>query len=192
MPTRSHFPTSRHALLLVDTINPFDFPGGEPFARKALRAARAIVRLRDRADRAGIPVIYVNDNLGRWRSDVDALIAMCCKPGTPGAPIVSLLKPRKRDYVILKATLSGFYDTALDTMLRLGDVRTVILTGFAADNCVLFTAADAYMRDYRVVVPSDCVGAKTKAAHGRALRMMRELFGANTALSSRIRLSKSK
>jgi nicotinamidase-related amidase len=190
MPTRSHFPKAHTVLLLVDTINAFDFPGGAAFARKALRVARAIVKLRDRADRAGVPVIYVNDNLGRWRSDIDALIASCCRPEKPGAPIVSLLKPRKTDYVILKATLSGFYDTALDTMLRLGEVRTVILTGFAADNCVLFTAADAYMREYKVIVPRDCVGAKTSEARTHALRAMRELFGANTAPSSRIRLTK--
>ena len=190
MPTRSHFPHSRTALLLVDVINPFDFEGGKAFARKAERVARAIQRLRDRATDAGIPVIYVNDNLGKWRSDAKSLVEFCTRADMPGAHISGCLEPRKTDYVILKSTLSGFYQTPLETMLRLGGVKTLIITGFAADNCVLFTAADAYMRDYRLVVPKDCIGAKTAGALGRALRTMTDLFGAKTGPSSRLRLSR--
>ena len=189
MPTRSRFPKARTALLLVDTINPFDFPGGRAFARRGIGVARAIAKLRDRATRGGIPVIYVNDNMGKWRSDVHALVTLCSQPGMPGAPIVELLKPRPRDYVILKATLSGFYQTPLEAMLRLGGVRTLVITGFAADNCVLFTAADAYMREYRLVVPRDCVGAQTPQALRRALDSMTKLFWAKTDSSPSIRLS---
>jgi len=190
MPTRSHFPKARTALVLVDTINPFDFPGGRRFARASVRVANAIAALRRRATRANVPVIYVNDNLGKWRSDADALVAWCLRPGVPGAPIVARLKPRESDYVVLKASLSGFYDTALNTMLRLGGVRTLVLTGFAADNCVLFTAADAYMRDYRLIVPRDCIGAETAEARRRALTTMEDLFDANTHASNSIRLSR--
>ncbi len=178
------------ALLLIDVINPFDFPGGRAFARKAERVARAIERLRARANAARVPVIYVNDNLGKWRSDAKSLVDFCTRPGMPGAPIVERLQPGKSDYVILKATLSGFYQTPLETMLRLGGVKTVIVTGFAADNCVLFTAADAYMRDYRLVIPRDCIGAQTTEAHARAVRTMTELFDAETGSSSGLRLSR--
>lgn len=190
VPTRSHFPKARTALLLVDTINPFDFEGGRAFARRSRRVARAIARLRERVTRAGLPIIYVNDNLGKWRSDANALVQWSSRPEMPGAPIVTMLKPRKTDYVVLKATLSGFYQTALDSMLRLGGVRTIILTGFAADNCVLFTAADAYMRDYRLVVPRDCIGAQTPEALRRALKTMTELFSANVRPSNRVRVSR--
>jgi nicotinamidase-related amidase len=189
MPTRSRFTQSRTALLLIDVINPFDFEGGKAFARKALRVARAIGRLRDRVTDAGIPVIYVNDNFGRWRSDMLSIVAYCIRPDMPGARVVDVLKPRKTDYVVLKSTLSGFFQTPLETMLRLGGVKTLIVTGFAADNCVLFTAADAYMRDFRLVVPHDCIGAKTKEAQHRALRMMAQLFGAKTGTSSRLGLA---
>jgi len=190
MPTRTHFPKSRTTLLLIDTINPFDFDGGRAFARKAIRVARRIAELRERATRAGIPVIYVNDNLGKWRSDVAALVEFCTRPGTPGAPVVEVLRPGPSDYVVLKSTLSGFYQTPLETMLRLGGVKTLIVTGFAADNCVLFTAADAYMRDFRLVVPRDCIGAKTADALRRALGTMTEGFGARTSPSTRLRLSR--
>ena len=192
MPTRSHFPRSATALLLVDTINPFDFDGGRAFARKSVRIARRIVALRARATRARVPVIYINDNLGKWRSDVDALVEWCARPGIPGAPIVELLRPRASDYVILKPTLSGFYDTPLETMLRLGGVRTLVITGFAADNCVLFTAADAYMREYKVIVPRDAVGAKTPDAVRRSLKQMKELFGAAIGESANLRFAKSR
>jgi nicotinamidase-related amidase len=190
MPTRSHFPKASMALLLVDTINPFDFPGGAAFARKAIRTARTIAALRERATRAGVPVIYVNDNFGRWRSDLDALVAYCCRPGVPGAPIAAALRPRPRDFVVLKSTLSGFYQTPLATMLHLSGVRTLVLCGFAADNCVLFTAADAYMRDYRIVVPRDAVGAQTPDAHGRALRMMHDLLSARIVRAAEVRLTR--
>lgn len=189
MRTRSRFPRARTALLLVDVINPFDFAGGPAFARRAQRVARVIERLRARAERAGLPVIYVNDNLGKWRSDAASLVEFCTRPGVPGAPIVERLAPRPTDYVVLKSTLSGFYQTPLDTMLRLGGVQTVILTGFAADNCVLFTAADAYMREFRLIVPRDAVGARTTDARRRALATMYELFDARTPAASALRLS---
>jgi nicotinamidase-related amidase len=176
--------------LLIDVINPFDFPGGAAFARRAIRVARAIARLRERATKAGLPVLYVNDNLGRWRSDIDALVDLCARPNQPGAPVVELLRPRPIDYVVLKSTLSGFYQTPLEAMLRLGGVRTVVLTGFAADNCVLLTAADAYMRDFRVVVARDCVGAKTPDALGRAFKAMIELFRARVVASTHLRFTR--
>jgi nicotinamidase-related amidase len=190
MPTRSKFAKARTALVLVDTINGFDFPGGAAFARRSMPVAHAIAALRDRATRARVPVVYVNDNLGRWRSDVHGLIERCRRPGMPGAPIVELLAPRPGDHVILKATLSGFYQTPLDTMLRLGGVRRIVLTGFAADNCVLFTAADAYMREYRLDVPRDCIGAKSAAALRRALTTLEELLAARTAPSASVRLTR--
>ena len=189
MPTRSHFPQARTAVLLIDVINPFDFPGGRSFVRKAVTVARRIARLRTRATAADLPVIYVNDNLGKWRSDASSLVEFCTRPGMPGAPVVEILRPRKTDYVVLKSTLSGFYQTPLETMLRLGGVKTLIVTGFSADNCVLFTAADAYMREFRLVVPRDCIGAKTADAMRRALKTMTGLFGAETGASSGLRLS---
>jgi nicotinamidase-related amidase len=187
---RSVFPSAHTALLLVDVINLFDFPGGRAFARRALRSATKIARLRDRAHRAGVPTIYVNDNFGRWRSDFTALVAASSEPDSPGMAISTLLKPTRRDFFVLKPHLSGFHDTPLDTLLQSGKVRTVVLAGFAADNCVYFTAAEAHMRDYQVVVPSDCVASEQESERRRALAKMRKLFDANTAASAHIRLKR--
>ena len=78
MPTRSQVPKRETALLIVDVINPLDFPGGRTVARRSRRMAARLARLRDRAARAGLPVVYVNDNLGLWRSDVAELVRRCC------------------------------------------------------------------------------------------------------------------
>jgi nicotinamidase-related amidase len=190
MPTRSRFPQARTAVLLVDVINPFDFPGGEAFARRAVRTARAIARLADRARRARVPVIYVNDNLGRWRSDIASLLAFCTEPTRPGSAIAGLLPPHEHDHVVLKSTLSGFFQTPLETMLRSAGATTLVLAGFATDNCVMFTAADAYMRDFRLIVASDCVAAQSQSAQSDALKRMRRLLKARVTPSALIRLQR--
>lgn len=190
MPTRSRFPQARTAVLLIDVINPFDFPGGEAFARRAAGAAKAIARLTDRARQARVPVIYVNDNLGRWRSDMASLLAFCSEPTRPGSAIAQSLQPREDDYVVLKSTLSGFFQTPLETMLRSAGVTTLVLAGFATDNCVMFTAADAYMRDFRLILASDCLAAQSRPAHTDGLKRMKTLLKARAMRSAMIRLQR--
>jgi nicotinamidase-related amidase len=185
---RSVFPSASTALLLIDVINPFDFPGGRAFARRALSSARKIARLRERAHGAGVPVVYVNDNFGKWRSDFKAIVSACSAPGARGAVIAELLKPASNDFFVLKPHLSGFHETPLDMLLQSGDVKTVVLTGYAADDCVHITAAEAHMRDYRVVVPSDCVASEQDDERRHALAKMKKFFDANTSTSARIRL----
>lgn len=185
---RSVFPKARTALLLVDVINLFDFPRGGALARRALAQARNIRRLRDRAHRAGVPVIYVNDNWGRWRSDFKTIVADCRRPERPGAPIAELLAPTPQDFFVLKPHLSGFHETPLDTLLQAGDVERVVIGGFAADNCVFFTAVEAHMRDYNVVVPSDCCASEIDKERRHALAKMRKFLDADTSASRRIRI----
>jgi nicotinamidase-related amidase len=185
MPTRSRVPKSAQALLIIDVINPMDFAGGQAFAARARRKALAIARLASRARKGGVPVFFVNDNMGRWQSDIDGLIDYV-RDRTPGAALIEVLTPQKGDFVILKPSLSGFFQTALETMLRLGGVKTVILAGFATDACVFLTAADAYMRDFRIVVARDCVASPQAAAHRRALRKIAELLKARVQPSSKI------
>ena len=185
---RSVFPKARTALLLIDVINLFDFPGGSAFAHRANRPARNIARLRDRAHRVGVPVIYVNDNWGRWRSDFKTIVGDCSKADRPGATIAQLLKPTLEDFFVLKPHLSGFHETPLDTLLQTGRVKTLIITGFAADNCVLFTAAEAHMRDYNLMVPSDCCASERDRERRHVLSKMRKFLDADTSASAQIRL----
>jgi nicotinamidase-related amidase len=179
---------SNAALLLIDVINDLDFPEGRQLLEFALPMARQIAALKVRARQHDIPVIYVNDNFGRWRSDFNAQVQHCLNDDVLGRPIVELLRPDENDYFVLKPKHSGFYSTALDTLLEYLGTKTVILTGMAANICVLFTANDAYVRDFHLVVPSDCVASNTDAENSYALQQMHLILKADTRTSEELSL----
>ena len=174
------------ALLLIDVINDLDFPDSDQLLRHALPMARQIARLKARAKENGIPVIYVNDNFGRWRSDFNAQVQHCLEDGVKGRPIAELLKPDQDDYFVLKPKHSGFYSTTLDTLLDYLGVKTVVLTGMAANICVLFTANDAYVRDFHLVVPRDCVASNTEEDNEHAILQMQTILKADTRPSDEL------
>ncbi|HZZ28548.1 MAG TPA: isochorismatase family cysteine hydrolase [Pirellulales bacterium] len=178
------------ALILIDVINDFDFPEASELLKQAIPAAHCIRKLKAQAKAAGMPVIYANDNFGRWRSDFTRLVKHCLAPESRGRPVAELLKPEADDYFVLKPKHSGFYCTALEILLDDLGVRTVILTGFATNICVLFTANDAYLRDLTVIVPRDCVGANTVSENDAALSQIRRILKANTHLHSKLDLKK--
>jgi nicotinamidase-related amidase len=167
------------ALLLVDVINDFEFPGGAQLLRHALPAAKRIAALKKRCRRSDIPAIYVNDNFGKWRSDFKRLVSHCLKDNMRGQKIVELLKPARDDYFVLKAKHSAFYSTTLDLLLQYLGVQTLILTGFTGDICILFTANDAYIRDYRLVIPGDCVVSQDRTKNQQALEYMQRVVDAD-------------
>jgi nicotinamidase-related amidase len=176
------------ALLIVDMVNPFDFPGGKPLLRAARPVAQAIARLRDRFHRARAPVVYVNDNFLDWKGGFDDLLAHCGREGMPGAGIVALLAPGADDRFVLKPRHSGFLDSPLELLLRQLRVGRVVVCGLAADSCILITAHDAHMRGFQVHVPRDCVAAQTAARRERALALMRDAFGFCVHASRTVRL----
>lgn len=172
-------PGDNVALLIIDMINCFDFEGAERLLPGAVRAAEAIIELRHKADNAKAPVIYVNDNFGEWHSERSALVAHV------GARLVHpKIAPRDCDYFIIKPQFSGFYSTNLPVLLPKLGVRRLVMTGVATDICVLFTAADAYMRDYALWLPEDAVAAEEPRRQEAALEIMRSHLGARTAPSA--------
>src|SRR5688572_22751821 len=128
------------ALLLIDVINDLEFEDGAKLLEHALPAAKRIAALKRRCRAAGVPVVYVNDNFGRWRSDFNAQVLHCLEDGVRGRPIAELLRPDDEDYFVLKPKHSGFFSTTLDLLLEYLEVRKLILAGFAGNICVLFTA----------------------------------------------------
>ena len=174
------------ALLLIDVINDFEFEGGDALLELALPISRKIAELKRRALEADIPVIYVNDNFGKWRSDFKKIVEHCLEDGVRGKPFVESLLPDERDYFVLKPKHSGFYCTALDLLLEHLGVRNLILTGIAGNNCVLFTANDAYMRDFKLFVPSDCSVSQTKEENDYALKQMEEVLKADIRPASKL------
>jgi nicotinamidase-related amidase len=174
------------ALLLIDVINDLEFEDGKELLKYALPMAENIAALKRRAQRACVPVIYVNDNFGKWQSDFSKLLTHCLEDDVCGKPIVQLLKPDADDYFVLKPKHSGFFSTTLDTLLDYLQAKTLILTGLAGNICVLFTANDAYMRDFRLVIPADCIASNTAEDNRHALAIMKTVLKADTQPSTEL------
>lgn len=178
------------ALLLIDVINDLEFPEGDQLLKYALPMAKHLTELKSRAKQAGLPAIYVNDNFGRWRSDFRSQVQHCLHDGVRGQPIVELLRPDDDDYFVLKPKHSGFYSTALDILLEYLEPTTLILAGMAANICVLFTANDAYMRDFKLLIPRDCVASNTLEINNGALEEMQLVLKADTRPAAEIDLAR--
>jgi nicotinamidase-related amidase len=168
------------ALLLIDVVNDFEFEGGEKLLPLALPVGQSIAELKRTAKQAGIPAIYVNDNFGKWQSDLNKIVSHCLEDEVRGKAFVEIVLPEQDDYFVLKPKHSGFFSTTLELLLEHLGARSLILTGIAGNNCVLFTANDAYMRDFQLFVPSDCVVSETEAENKYALAQMAKVLKADT------------
>jgi nicotinamidase-related amidase len=174
------------ALVIVDVINDLEFDGGQALLEHALPMARRIRALAKRARDAGVAVIYVNDNFGKWRSDFRSLLEHCRNDNVRGREIAEILAPEKSDYFVLKPKHSAFFSTTLDTLLEYLHVRTIIIAGLTTDRCVLFTASDAHMRDLHIVVPDDCSAADSDMHHQDAIRMIERVLAADITPSGQL------
>ncbi len=181
---------SRVALILIDVINELEFDEAEQMLPAAIEMAGHIAALKKRAKAAGVPVIYVNDNFGRWQSDFRGQVEHCLRDGVRGRPVVEQLCPEKDDYSVLKPKHSGFYSTSLDVLLDYLGAKHLILTGLAGNLCVLYTANDAYMRDFHLSVPSDCTVSNTPEENEYALEQMQKSLKADTRPSAELDLAK--
>jgi len=114
-----------------------------------------------------VPVIYANDNRGRWRSDFREVVERSMRG--PGQAITRKLLPHEDDYFVLKPMHSAFFCTPLDLLLRDLEVRRLVLTGVASDQCVVTTAVDSKMRNYDVEIPSDCIATQSDERDARML-----------------------
>jgi len=183
---------SNVALLLIDMISDFEFPDGEKLFKNTLPMAKKIARLKNKTKKFGVPVIYVNDNFGRWQSNFNNLLEHALDETVRGSEITQMLKPAEDDYFVLKPKHSGFFSTTLDVLLEYLEVKTLILTGVTTDICILFTANDAYVRDFNLFIPSDCAAAVNKKDHLYTLKFLERVLKANTQLSTSINFDKLK
>ncbi len=176
------------ALLIIDTINDLEFEGAQNLLKHALPMAKQIRNLKKKVKKAGIPVIYVNDNFGRWRSDFNTYVKHCLDDRVRGMPIAKLLQPEEDDYFVLKPKNSGFFSTTLEVLLKHLGTRLLILTGIAGNNCILFTAADAFLRDYELIIPSDCVASLDVEDNRQALEIMSKILKADINPAKKLRI----
>jgi nicotinamidase-related amidase len=175
-------------LLIIDMINDMAFPEAEALRPKAERITDVILALRDKADRLKVPVVYVNDNYGQWHSEKSKIVEACSRPDAPGRAMVRKIAPRDDDYFVIKPQFSGFYATNLPVLLPTLGVNRLVITGIAADICVLFTAADAHMRAYDLWVPIDAVASEVDERAAWALTTMEHSMDAHTMPTSELSL----
>ncbi len=174
---------AREALLIIDMLNDFVLEGAPLEVPETRRAISHIRREIDAARREDKPVIYICDTHAPDDREFSKFgwPAHAVK-GTKGAEVVEDLKPRPEDIIIEKTTYSGFYRTNLEeTLQRLG-VEGLRLTGCVTHICVMFTASDAVLRDYKVTVVGDSVAGLEEEDHNAALRIMKNVMGVKIIL----------
>lgn len=176
----TELPRSQRALLLIDFINPLAFPEAGELAGPALRAARAAGQLARVARAQRIPVIYANDNFGRWRSDFPTLVDRLAQGQGASASMARLLRPHRGDLTVLKPMHSAFFGTPLDIILDKMGARSLVMAGLATDICIQLTAADAFLRGLKVHAPQDCTAAETEEKKAAALAYMRDILKCDT------------
>lgn len=176
------------ALLLIDVLTTFQFPDGDRILQGALEMRDALVKLKAGARKVRIPVLYVNDNFGDWRSEKEILMGRCLE--AKGGQFVRPLLPDSEDYFVLKPLHSAFYMTPLEVLLEHLQVETLILTGLTSDSCITATAHDANMRGFDIYIPPDCSCARSAQEHAQALAQLEAVAGANLTRSAWLKLPK--
>jgi len=178
---RERFPDAAIVILTTyDTDNDIE---------RALRAGAKAYLVKDVSPQDLVACVRAVHAGRTWVSPKVAakLVAHVIDDDTRGKPIAEILRPDlEHDYFVLKPKHSGFYSTTLDILLQYLGARTLILTGLTADICVLFTANDAYMRDFHLLIPSDCVASLDPAENGHALEHMRRVLKADIRPSTGI------
>jgi len=177
-------PRSERVLLLVDFINPLDFPRGEHLAAPAVEAARATAALKQRLAAEGVTAIFANDNYGVWQSDFHTMVATCVGMQGPAGEIARALYPQANDLTILKPRHSAFYASPLDLLLRELQARELVICGLATDICVQLTAGDAFLREFELWVPADCTAAESEEAKNTSLAYMATVLKCDTSPST--------
>jgi nicotinamidase-related amidase len=165
-------------------INDFDFDMGELLADKTRKMVPNLLRLKKHARHMNWPIIYINDHYETWQADL-ATILSACKNKT-SEEIIDQIAPDGDDYFLIKPKHSAFYGTALETLLNKLGTEKLILTGIAGNICVLFTANDAYMREYKLIIPRDCMVSNNDRDNEFTLTVMKNVLLADITSSKEI------
>ena len=160
------------ALVVVDVLNPYDHEDADLLVASMAGVVPQIAQLVRRARDEEVPVIYVNDNYGHWNSSSGELLDIALNEGRHPELVEPLRPPQDASFVI-KARHSVFYETPLEYLLRQLDIARIMLCGQVTEQCILYSALDAYVRDLRVAVPTDGVAHIEPELADAALRMMR-------------------
>jgi nicotinamidase-related amidase len=160
----------RSALVVIDMLNAYEFPDADRLAESVREALPNIRRLIERAQRDGVPVIYVNDNYGDWNSSAEELLETARRGRFPD--LVDAIAPGDDVRFVIKGRHSIFYGTPLEHLLGELEVDRLVLTGQVTEQCVLYSALDAYVRGLAVAIPRDAVAHIHPDLAEASLKMM--------------------
>lgn len=165
------------AVVFVDLINTFDFPGSERLLENTKEILPNIIKLKQFAKNNHLPVIYVNDHYGLWQADFNKILEYCTNENSK--EVIAQIEPTSDDYFLIKPQHSAFFQTPLQSLLKELDKDHLILAGVAGDICILFTAKDAYMHQMNLTIPSNCMASEEKENNDYALYLMQSVMKAN-------------
>ena len=177
------------ALVVVDMLNPYDHEDADQLAGNVEPVVPKIRELLDRARDAGIDVIYVNDNYGDWNSSAEELARRACEGERPDL-VEPLLPPDDAAFVI-KARHTIFFETPLGYLLDQRGIDRLILTGQVTEQCILYSALDAYVRHLPLSVPRDAVAHIHEHLAEAALEMMELNMDADLSTAAECSLDRS-
>ena len=177
---------STTALLVVDMVNPYDFEDADKVAAHAAGPVTRIAELIKRADADDALIVYVNDNYGDWNASRDDLVCRALHGEHP--ELVEPIQPQHDYPFIWKPRHSAFYETALGYLLNSHDIQRVVLTGQVTEQCILYSALDAYIRHLDVVVPPDAAVPLHPHLADAALEMVRRNMRAQTPTAHDVEL----
>lgn len=159
------------AVLVVDMMNSYQHPDAEnliPNVEKIIDPLTDLVRRARESD--DVDLIYANDNYGDFTAQFSHVVREACKGARPD--LVEPIVPTEACRVMTKVRHSAFYSTALGYLLNRLDTKRLILTGQVTEQCILYTALDAYVRHFPVVIPTDAVAGIDSDLGAAALKMM--------------------
>jgi nicotinamidase-related amidase len=173
---------SRRVLLLVDVIHHFECEDGALLHERTRAIVPALVKLRRAARAAGVPVIYVNDHFGRWRSSWEQTVGRATRARR--GDVARRLRPGADDWFVLKPGRSAFHQTPLEALLDMLGAREITLAGITSDMCLLASASDALQHRLRCRVPVDTSTSLDDERHERAMWLMRTSMKVDTRPST--------
>ncbi len=172
------------ALLVIDMLNPYEHEDAEHLARNVERVVEPLASLIASAGQVDVELVYVNDNQGDFAASRDDLVARALEGRRP--ELVEPLVPPRDVAFLSKVRHSAFYSTTLEYLLRQREITSLILTGQVTEQCILYTALDAYVRHYDVCVVSDAVAPIDHELGDAALRMMQRNMRAEVVTTAHL------
>src|SRR3954470_19017829 len=177
----------RSAVIVVDMLNPYEHEDADRLTKSVERAIDPISKLVERADESDAEIIYVNDNYGDWNSSSEELAQRALEGARPDL-IEPILPPEGVDFVI-KARHTIFYMTPLEYLLGQKEIDHLVLVGQVTEQCILYSALDAYVRHFHVSVPRDGVACIHENLADAAFEMMERNMGAEITSCADVSLS---